>query len=129
MNLQSLSIFLSVGLLPEVAAFAGSASTLNAELIFSQCVANDWTRVLPQCGSIHSPYRLQRDITTKLKRDPSSKLNLTTRRRGFGDDAELRRVHETAWRPEVRMVERVEKLGPELNTTAIILLPRCFENG
>ena len=56
-------------------------------------------------------------------------MNLTTRRRGFGDDAELRRVHETAWRPEVRMVERVEKLGPELNTTAIILLPRCFENG
>src|SRR5215470_13614481 len=51
----------------------------------------------------------------RLKRNPGAELNLTARRRGFSDDAELRRIYETARRPEVGMIESVEKLRSELN--------------
>src|SRR5262245_40711008 len=49
-----------------------------------------------------------------LERKPHTDLDLAPRRRGLGDRAELRRVHEAAGRPQIRMIERVEEFGPEL---------------
>src|SRR5215475_8631226 len=48
------------------------------------------------------------------ERNPHADLDFAARRRGLGDRAELRRVHEAAGRPQVRMIERVEEFGAEL---------------
>src|SRR5262249_26255176 len=53
-------------------------------------------------------------LTSRLERDPHTDLDLAARRRGLGDRPELRRVHEAAGRAQVRVIERVEEFGPEL---------------
>src|SRR5262249_39186015 len=45
---------------------------------------------------------------------PHTDLDLAARRRGLGDCTELRRVHEAAGRAQIRVIERVEEFGAEL---------------
>jgi hypothetical protein len=92
-NLQILSIFLSVDLLPDAATFAGSASTLNAELIFSQWerlhrLSNFRAQTIPPAHPQYSvndifPYGNYREFLTEVAR-------LYTER------AELMRAHRAA---------------------------------
>src|SRR5262245_52945445 len=48
------------------------------------------------------------------ERNPHTDLDLAARGRGFGDRSELRRVHEAARCAQVRVIERVEEFGAEL---------------
>jgi len=50
-----------------------------------------------------------------LKSDARAQLHLAARRYGVGDGSELRCVHETIWRAEVHLVERVEEFAAYLN--------------
>jgi hypothetical protein len=89
----------------------------NCPTIFHQLICGTIFQIVPL---------ITHHIISILKRDSGAKLNLAARSRGFCDDAELRRVDETARRPEVSMIERVEKLRPELELRLFrdIELPR-----
>src|SRR5512145_1789776 len=61
-------------------------------------------------------------MTGTLERNPCAELNLPTRRGGFGDGAELRRIDEAVWRSEIDVIQSVEKLRAELE-------PKSFTQG
>ena len=49
-----------------------------------------------------------------LERETGSQLDLSRRRRGFGDGSELWRVHKAIRRSQIRVVKRIESFSANL---------------
>ena len=74
----------------------------------------------PASVSMRSPGLLAESLRCWPKiRCARAHLHLAARRRGVGDGSELRCIHETIWRPEVHLVERIEEFAAYLKLHAL----------
>lgn len=74
-------------------------------------------RLVTSTTAVAALHWLRPKLFDPLERKPHPKLNLTARRRRFGDGAELWRVHKAVGRAEVRVVERVEEFRAKLESS------------